>query len=371
MKIALVVHDLHEHGGHSLYTRILADELSVNNDVTVFANRCERPTDARWRFQPVRAWRINALASVQTFPLGLSAHAAQLSDFDVRHMQGFCGGKPNIVTAHICVAAYLDSLHSISLRNRASLRLMAAAESRFYRHYEGRVIAISRKIADELRDFYDFRGEVQVIPHGVDASRFNTINRKEHRSSTRAELGFSKEQPVALYVGDLTKAHTHLKALAKATPEVQFIIVSRSVQYRWNMQNVRFLEPTTELERYYAAADAFVYPTTYDSFGMVVLEAMASGLPVFCSDQAGAAELIESGKDGFIFPLEDWVEATAAGLRDCQKMAAVGREAEVTAQKHTWSTVVRNVEQVYRDVIAESGATVAEEIPGRAYRYQP
>jgi glycosyltransferase involved in cell wall biosynthesis len=224
MKIALVVHDLHEYGGHSLYTRILADELSNNNDVTVFANRCERLPDARWGFQPVRAWRVNALASVQTFPLGLSAHAAQLRDFEIRHMQGFCGGKPNMVTAHICVAAYLDSLHSISLRNRASLRLMAAAESPFYRHYEGRVIAISRKIADELRDFYHFRGEVQVIPHGVDTSRFNTTNRKAHRSSTRAELGFSEEQSVVLYVGDLTKAHTHLKALAAAAPEVDFII---------------------------------------------------------------------------------------------------------------------------------------------------
>ena len=43
MNIALVVHDLHERGGHSLYTRVLADELARRHEVAVFANRCERP----------------------------------------------------------------------------------------------------------------------------------------------------------------------------------------------------------------------------------------------------------------------------------------------------------------------------------------
>jgi glycosyltransferase involved in cell wall biosynthesis len=65
-----------------------------------------------------------------------------------------------------------------------------------------------------------------------------------------------------------------------------------------------------QIERYYAAADAFVFPSVNDSFGLVVLESMASGLPVFSSDQAGAAELIDSGRDGFVLPLKEWVEAT-------------------------------------------------------------
>src|SRR5207247_4176667 len=114
--------------------------------------------------------RVMAVECVQLLPLGLKGHTADLDGFDIRHMQGYCGGQPNVVTAHMCVAAYLDSLRSISARNRASLSLMAAAESRFYRRYEGRVIAISRKIAGELRDFYQVGGEITVIPHGVDAA---------------------------------------------------------------------------------------------------------------------------------------------------------------------------------------------------------
>ena len=355
MKIALIVHDLHEHGGHSLYTRVLAGELSRSHEVAVFANRCERPVDAAWQSHHVRAWRSSALATVQTFPLGLRAYTNQLADYDIRHAQGYCGGNPNVVTAHICVAAYLDSLRDISARNRASLKLMAAAEERFYRRYEGRVIAISGKIANELRDRYQVQGPITVVSHGVDASRFST-GRDRYRPELRREWGFNEDQMVALYAGDLTKAHVHLRALSERAPLVQFVIVSGSTRYLWQGANVRFLPPTNQLERYYAAADAFVFPTTYDAFGMVVLEAMASGLPVFCSDQAGAAELIQPGRDGFVISLDTWVEATAVALSDRGALSSVGREAEKTALRHDWQRVVREVERLYFQTVAEAGS---------------
>lgn len=351
MKVALVVHDLHEHGGHSLYTKTLADELSLRHEVTVFANTCERPESARWDLCHVRAWRHNALASVQTFPIGLKTQAERLNSFDIRHMQGYCGGEPNVVTAHICVAAYLKSLRSTSARNRASLKLMATAESRFYRRYRGQVIAISRKIAGELSSFYQVAAEIKVIHHGVDTDRFSSNNRERYRTSVRAELGISEADTVALYVGDLTKAHTHLNALAESVPEVRFIIVSRSTRYHWSLPNVHFLQPTNEIERYYAAADAFVFPTTYDAFGMVVLEAMASGLPVFSSDQAGAAELVRSGEDGFVVPLDDWVEATRIGLHDKDKLRSVGSAAQQTASLFDWQSAVRQVEELYNETV--------------------
>jgi UDP-glucose:(heptosyl)LPS alpha-1,3-glucosyltransferase len=352
MNIALVVHDLHDHGGHSLYTKVLADELSRRHEVAVFANRCERPRDARWKAHYVRALRGSALACVRSFPVGLRSQAAALDGYEIRHMQGYCGGQPNIVTAHICVAAYLDSLRSISMRHRLSLRLMAAAERRFYRGYDGRLIAVSKKVARELEERYGARARVSVIPHGVDTARFNGANREHHRTLTRQQLGVREDDTLALYVGDLTKAHTYLKELAAAAGDAQFAIVTRSRAYHWNAPNVRILPPTSELERYYAAADAFVFPTTYDAFGMVLLEAMASGLAVFSSDRAGAAELIDSGRDGFVEPLGDWVETTAERLRDRALLQKTGRAAAESAARHDWHSVVKAVEQVYFEVAA-------------------
>jgi len=370
MNIALVVHDLHERGGHSRYTRILADELSRRHQVTVFANRCERPEDARWSFCFVPAWRTNTLATVRTFPLGLRSLKTQLADFDIRHMQGYCGGQPNVVTAHICLAAYLSSLQNISRQSRASLSLMAAAEARFYSQYDGHVIAISQKIAAELQNFYQVRGPITVIPHGVDASRFGNEDRERNRALMRKEVDVNDDTTVALYVGDLTKSHSHLKAIAAAAPEVEFVIVTSSPQYHWISSNVHILPATSNLTRYYAGADAFVFPTTYDAFGMVVLEAMAAGLPVFSSDRAGAAELITSGKDGFVIPFDDWVETAVAGLKARDSLRTIGCEAEKTARRHDWSTVVRGVDQVYFQVAGAVETASGSTISSSEYRYQ-
>jgi UDP-glucose:(heptosyl)LPS alpha-1,3-glucosyltransferase len=367
MKIALVVHDLHNHGGHSAYAGILADAFARRHEVTVFANRCEQPSDARWQFRRVRAVRANAVMTVRSFPLGLRFRRRLLSKYDIRHAQGYCGGNPNVVTAHICVAAYLDSLRGVSWRHRVALQLMANAESRFYRRYQGRVIAVSSKTARELREFYHVAGSIDVIPHGVDAARFNG-DCKDQRLTVRRQLGIEDHETMILYVGDLTKAHVYLKELARAAPWATLVIVTHSQAYRWKSGNVRILSSTRELAPYYGAADAFVFPTTYDAFGMVLLEAMASGLPVFSSDRAGAVELIQSGKNGFVFALDDWVAGTIAALRDLAALRDVGNEARKTARQHDWSKVVREVEQVYFRVAA--GDVLAPEATVSAYSYQ-
>jgi glycosyltransferase involved in cell wall biosynthesis len=130
------------------------------------------------------------------------------------------------------------------------------------------------------------------------------------------------------------------------------VIVTSSRSYHWSSPNVQIVPSTSSIERYYAAADALVFPTTYDAFGMVLLEAMASGLAVFSSDRAGAADLIESGTDGFVMPLVDWVEATASHLHDRELLERVGVAAEKTARRHDWLSVVNAVERLYQETIA-------------------
>jgi glycosyltransferase involved in cell wall biosynthesis len=170
----------------------------------------------------------------------------------------------------------------------------------------------------------------------------------------RQQMGISEDEVVALYVGDLTKAHLHLKELSRAAPDIRLVIVSSSKSYHWSAPNVHIFPLTKQIERYYAAADAFVFPSVNDPFGMVLLEAMASGLPVFSSDQAGAAELITNGTDGFVMPLKEWVEATIAGLRNRSLCQSTSLNAERTALQHGWPAVIKRVEQVYFDIAAEN-----------------
>src|SRR5204863_8057770 len=120
MNYEFVFHNLQDQPGASLYAKTLANGLAAGHRVAVFANRFKRSADARWDTQLVRASRRSAQACIQSFPLGMRAHAAALNGYDIQHSQGYCGGKPNVVTAHICIAAYLDSLRSANLRNRLS-----------------------------------------------------------------------------------------------------------------------------------------------------------------------------------------------------------------------------------------------------------
>jgi glycosyltransferase involved in cell wall biosynthesis len=97
--------------------------------------------------------------------------------------------------------------------------------------------------------------------------------------------------------------------------------------------------PRSRLEEHYALASAFCLPSIEDGFGMVVLEAMAFGLPVILSSHVGAAELLRDGHDGLRFPVRD-VEALAACIERLycapDEAAAIGRAGQELAQKFTW-----------------------------------
>jgi len=92
-----------------------------------------------------------------------------------------------------------------------------------------------------------------------------------------------------------------------------------------------------EVAEHYRQADAFVFPSLCDGFGIVMLEAMACGLPVVATPNCGGPDLIEEGRSGFVVPIRD-VQALAdritwliAHRRDLPEMGAAGR-ARVAAQ---------------------------------------
>src|SRR5262249_2640282 len=132
------------------------------------------------------------------------------------------------------------------------------------------------------------------------------------------QVGLADDVPVALYVGDLQKALPAAVRGVARVPGLHLVAVSRSpvgpyqdlIRGEGVANRVHLLPGTDRVERFYAAADVFVFPTFYDSFGLVATEAMASGLPVVCSAAAGAAELIEDGVNGLIVN-DPWGDSTA------------------------------------------------------------
>ncbi len=122
---------------------------------------------------------------------------------------------------------------------------------------------------------------------------------------------------------------------------------------------VHLLPASDQIERFYAAADLFVFPTFYDSFGLVAAEAMASGLPIICSTAAGAAELIQDEVNGLLVA-DPWNPAILAAAMnrladDLPLRQRLGLAARRTIEEHTWDRVAAQTMAVYQELVHRHG----------------
>lgn len=377
MRIALVVHDYHRQGGHSRYCAELAERFARQHEVHVFANSFPPgsrlyPQAAaeglRLYFHPVWAQRSTAIGTVLSFFLPATLALRRHGPFDIVHAQGFVSWQYDVLTAHICCAAWhaerLRSGYALNWKEKLFDAIVMRLEAWLYPQRPTQpLIAISRRVAQDLDHFYGRREAVEIIPHGVDTGEFDGAQREQWRRETRSRLGLGPETFVALWVGDLRKgSQTAIEAVARNAGQIlltvsrndpaPFAAIARSLGCE---DRVRFLPPTSEIAKYYAAADAFVFPTTYDAFGMVVLEAMAMELPVVVSASAGAAELIADGEQGLLLSSASDAEACAAHLKRLEQDPAFRRRIALAgaqrALAQSWDSVAEATLRVYRQAV--------------------
>ena len=366
MKIAFVVHDYHRAGGHSRYVAELATRFAKEHEVHVFANRIERDGTASIRFHTVPAWRANALTTVLTFALPASLQIGR--GFDIVHSQGFCAFRGNVFTGHICNRARHLALEKLeggaTLRESIFNSVASTLEYTLYRFARhSMVIAISERVARDIVQFYRCRAPIHVIRHGVDLKLFSPHNKQHWRAEVRAQYGLDESETAFVYVGDLRKgAHRCILALSQLH-EGRLVFVSstpagpyqRMAEEAGLAGRTLFLGATNQVEKVYAAVDALLLPTSYDAFGMVVSEAMACGLPVVVSREAGAAELVQHGVNGLL--LDDVTNvAELAGhmesmLRDPRWAAELGCAARKSVEPMSWDPVADRTMCVYEELL--------------------
>jgi len=109
--------------------------------------------------------------------------------------------------------------------------------------------------------------------------------------------------------------------------------------------------PYRDLPRYYRTADVFCAPATgHESFGIILLEAMATGRPVVASSISGYASVMTQGQEGILVPPKQEVplaQAITRLLKDENLRATMGRAGRATAEKYGWERVGRQVLEFY------------------------
>jgi glycosyltransferase involved in cell wall biosynthesis len=201
---------------------------------------------------------------------------------------------------------------------------------------------------------------VALWPGGVDTDRFHP----ERRSAPmRARLtAGNPEAPLLLYAGRLSaeKGIERLGSILRAVPQARLALVGNG-PHRPTLERhftglpvvmAGFLHGQ-ELAEAFASADIFVMPSETETLGLVVLEAMASGLPVVGARAGGIPEMIKDGVDGFLYDEDARAGAVVARLlSDPLEREAIGRAARSTALNRGWEAATRILVEHYRTACA-------------------
>lgn len=230
----------------------------------------------------------------------------------------------------------------------------------FGRRRYRKLIALTEQVKADLIRFYDVPAEdIVIIPNGYSPSEFNLDRRQELRGVMRSRLGYQEDQRVVIFVANELERKGFaplLRAIAALKdPRICLLAVGRMRpdSYRTEIERlgmakrVCFTGPTSDVATFYAAADLFALPTQYEAWGLVIVEAMACGLPVLTSRLAGAAITVQEGRTGELLDNPRDAGEIAVKLETLLAGAHVsGAEIAASVAPYAWSRVLQRYEQV-------------------------
>ncbi len=369
MRIALNHSQFGPAGGTEGYLSRLVDHLVSRGDDVVFIGRKATISDGhRFTFERVRCIPVPQALRILTFAYQ-SARRIQSGRFDVTFGFGRTFGHDIHRDSNGTMEAFRRAVAGTFSRSRFYCRAVTHLEEKLYAANKRLfTIAVSDFIRSQVLAKYDLpENRISVVYNGVDSVRFSPENRGVYRDAVRRELNVGSTVPVALFVGNdwrrkgLTCAIQAIRRAACAWElwvlgeESRHTHFQRQTAAMGLSERVRFLGRRDAVS-YYAAADAFVFPSLFDPMANVVLEAMASGLPVIASPTDGAGELIRQAENGFV--LEDGANAEELAsvldrLADPSIRAAIGKRARDTAAAFTWERHFEQLDRIFEQVRLE------------------
>jgi len=387
LRIAQVTFACHRRGGIERVVYELSRRLAREHEVHVFAGSCELEDGAvifhkvpvlRW------PWALSHLAYFVTTARALRRSEAR-APFDIIHVQGV----PSAVASHVTTA------HSVHCRATQRQKRFLPAYQRAWRYAKTleplvmwltgynfrprrcrRVIAISRHVKDDVVVAFGMPPErVEVIPNGVDVEEFTPVGSAAERRDLRRRLCLDPDRVIALFVANDFKwkgLDTLIRSLARIAPERRPLLLvvgdsrdsiltrrqcERLARQEGVAAEVRFIGAVSDVAPCYRAADFFVLPTVSEPFGIAILEALACGLPAVFSRLAGAADIVEDGREAVLLDdptdPEELAGKMAALAGDGARREGMGRAARAASLRYSWDAIAERTLACYAGVLSE------------------
>jgi phosphatidylinositol alpha-mannosyltransferase len=292
-------------------------------------------------------------------------------DFDVLHVHEPASPTLSVLACWAARGPIVATYHSSQTRSRAlsaAYYLMQTAMEKITAR-----IAVSEAARQTL--VKHLGGDAVLIPNGVTCDDF------EHAEPLP---GYPREGPTLFFIGRIDEPRKGLPVLlaalpriVEANPGVQLLIAGPGDQHEALeglpealQRHIRFLGLVSDADKAsaFASADLYVAPNTGgESFGIVLLEAMAAGTPVVASDLEAFARVLDDGRTGVMFASEDplaLADAVNGLLADPARRSHLAQVGHRRARQFDWNVVAREIEQVYQSVTS-TGERVENDMRGQ------
>ncbi len=365
-EVTIVAHDVGSVGGmERQLAELILGLRALGYAITVIAYTCELPTSAGVVFHRVPGPRRPLLLSYPWFMLLGSLILARHRRGIVQATGAIVLNSVDVIAVHYChrVGPVQPSRSNwlFRLNAKATGVLVALGERLGFRVNSSAVFAcVSEGVAQEMRDSYPrLTSRLVTIHNGVDTDVFAPGLRSQDAQALRSRLGIGRERLVAAFVGSewarkgLAPA---IEALALA-PGWDVVVAGDGDRKHYQEladslgvgEAVHWLGVTSDVQLVYQLADAFVFPSRYETFSLVTFEAAASGLPILAAPVSGVRELIHDGQNGFLIGQEPQLIADRlqALARDPQLRERLGHAARESALDFSWARMVAKHHELY------------------------
>lgn len=383
-------------GGMNVYVLQLAREFGRRGHRVEVYTRCHDPKDpqivelgggARVVHLKAGPYFMNKEGLYEHIPEFLSNlcsyQRSNSLSYDLIHSHYWLSGRAGIVLSRRWGVPHIATFHTLAktkLRARPGEReseLRVATEKRVMDRSDAVVVSTVYEKEDLVGLYGMPPHKVRVIPAGVDLELFHPID----KAQARGALGLS-EKRVILYVGriePLKGLDILLKAVARLEDraDTRLLIVGGRPGEDAELERLKTIAAQlgiadmvsftgavkqTLLPNYYSAADVFVLPSYYESFGLVALEAMACGTPVVVSRVGGLKSFIRDGETGYLIPWrcpEPFTQRLDMLLSNPALRETMGKAARAKAQQMGWSVVADRMLDFYASIVGEAVGSAA------------